>query len=131
MVQFDHEVSTVDIQNELEPLFPDASVSVITIDNDTKVRISTNYKIDDDSETVDDEIMAILYEGLKPQIGDMSYDDFSVSNETIGVVSSEKVGPAIAADMTRDASWAVFFSLIAMALYILLRFRNIAFSLGV
>ena len=130
VVQFDHEVSTVDIQNELEPLFPDASVSVITIDNDTKVRISTNYKIDDDSETVDDEIMAILYEGLKPQIGDMSYDDFSVSNETIGVVSSEKVGPAIAADMTRDASWAVFFSLIAMALYILLRFRNIAFSLG-
>lgn len=130
VVQFDKEVSTADIQEELEPLFPDASVSVITIDNNTKVRISTNYKIDDDNETVDNEIMEILYKGLKPQIGDMTYEDFSVSNETIGVVSTEKVGPAIAADMTRDASWAVFFSLIAMALYILLRFRNIAFSLG-
>ena len=130
VVQFDKPVSTAEIQSELEPLFPDAAVSVITIDNDTKVRISTNYKIEDESETVDDEIMEILYQGLKPQIGDMSYDDFSVSNETIGVVSSEKVGPSIAADMTRDASWAVFFSLIAMALYILLRFRNIAFSLG-
>ncbi len=130
VVQFDHEVSTADIQEQLEPLFPDASVSVITIDNNTKVRISTNYKIDDDTETVDDEIMDILFKGLKPEIGDMTFADFSVANETIGVVSSEKVGPAIAADMTRDASWAVFFSLIAMALYILLRFRNIAFSLG-
>ncbi len=130
IVQFYDKVNTVEIQAQLEPLFPDASVSVITIDNDTKVRISTNYKIDDESESVDDEIMGILYKGLKPQIGDMSIEDFSVANETIGIVSSEKVGPAIAADMTRDASWAVFFSLIAMALYILLRFRDIAFSLG-
>lgn len=130
IVQFDHAVNTVDIQEELSPLFPDASLTVITIDNDTKVRISTNYKIQSNDENIDDEIMGLLYKGLKSEIGDMAYDDFSVSNEKVGVVSTEKVGPAIAADMTREACWAVFFSLIAMALYILLRFRDVAFSLG-
>lgn len=130
IVQFDHAVKTADLQAELAPLFPDASLTVITIDNDTKVRVSTNYKIASNEETVDDEIMELLYKGLKSELGSMTYDDFSVSNEKVGVVSTEKVGPAIAADMTREACWAVFFSLIAMALYILLRFRDVAFSLG-
>ena len=130
IVQFDHPVKTTEIQAELAPLFPDASVTVITIDNATKVRISTNYKIDSNDPNVDEEIMDILYKGLKKEIKDMSYEDFSVSNEHVGVVSTQKVGPAIASDMTRDASLAVFFSLIAMALYILLRFRDVAFSIG-
>ncbi len=129
IVQFDHPVSTTTLENQLAPLF-DGAVSVITIDNDTKVRISTNYKIESTDEGVDDEIMGKLYEGLKSELGGMSLNDFSTSNETIGVVSSEVVGPSIASDMTREAIWAVFFSLLAMALYILLRFRNIAFSLG-
>ena len=130
IVQFDHEVKTADLQAQLAPLFGEASLSVITIDNDTKVRISTNYKIESNDETIDDEIMAKLYEGLKSDLGSMDYKDFSVSNESVGVVSTEKVGPAIADDMTREACWAVFFSLIAMALYILVRFRDVAFSVG-
>ena len=129
IVQFDHPVSTTALESQLSPLF-DGAVSVITIDNDTKVRISTNYKIDSSDEGVDDEIMDKLYTGLKSELGGMSLKDFSVSNETTGVVSSEVVGPSIASDMTREAVWAVFFALLAMALYILLRFRNIAFSLG-
>ncbi len=130
VVQFDHPVKTQDLQNQLAPLFEGANTSVITIDNDTKVRISTNYKIDDASEGVDDEIMGKLYEGLKSELGSMSKNDFSMSNESVGVVSSETVGPSIASDMTRQAVWAVLFSLLAMALYILFRFRNIAFSIG-
>ncbi|MDD6779218.1 MAG: protein translocase subunit SecDF [Bacteroidales bacterium] len=130
IVQFDHEVKTADLQAQLAPLFGEASLSVITIDNDTKVRISTNYKIESNDETIDDEIMGKLYEGLKSELGSMDYKDFSVSNENVGVVSTEKVGPAIADDMTREACWAVFFSLIAMALYILVRFRDVAFSVG-
>ena len=94
------------------------------------MRVSTNYKIDDNSEGIDNEIMDKLYEGLKSELGGMSKTDFSVSNSSIGVVSSEAVGPSIASDMTRGAIWAVFFSLMAMFLYILLRFRNVAFSLG-
>ena len=130
IIQFDHEVKTADLQADLAPLFGDASLSVITIDNDTKVRVSTNYKIESNEETIDDEIMEILYKGLKKDLGNMDYKDFSVANENVGVVSTEKVGPAIAEDMTREACWAVFFSLIAMALYILIRFRDIAFSVG-
>ena len=130
VVQFDHPVKTQALEDQLEAQFPGANTSVITIDNDTKVRISTNYKIEDSSEGVDDEIMGKLYEGLKSELGSMSKADFSMSNEDIGVVSSETVGPSIASDMTREAVWAVLFSLLAMALYILFRFRNIAFSIG-
>ena len=129
-VQFAQPVSTEDLKAELAPLFPEANLSVITIDNDTKVRVSTNYKIDSTEDGVDDEIMQKLYEGLKAQLNGMSYEEFSVADETQGVISNEKVGPSIASDMTREACWAVFFSLIAMALYILIRFRNIAFSVG-
>ena len=130
VVQFDHPVSTQALEAQLEDQFPGATTSVITIDNDTKVRVSTNYKITDTNEGVDDEIMGKLYEGMKSDLGSMSKDDFSMSNESVGIVSSETVGPSIASDMTRQAIWAVLFSLLAMALYILFRFRNIAFSIG-
>lgn len=129
-VQFAQPVSTEDLKAQLSPLFPDANLSVITIDNNTKVRISTNYKIDSSEDGVDEEIMQKLYEGLKSELNGMSYEGFSVADETQGVISNEKVGPSIASDMTREACWAVFFSLLAMALYILIRFRNIAFSVG-
>ena len=130
VVQFDHPVSTQTLESQLEKQFPGATTSVITIDNDTKVRVSTNYKIEDTAEGVDDEIVAKLYEGMKSDLGSMSKNDFSMSNESVGIVSSETVGPSIASDMTRQAIWAVLFSLLAMALYILFRFRNIAFSIG-
>ncbi|MBR5674687.1 MAG: protein translocase subunit SecDF [Muribaculaceae bacterium] len=130
VVQFDHPVKTQALEAQLENQFPGATTSVITIDNDTKVRVSTNYKINDTNEGVDDEIMGKLYEGLKSDLGSMTKEDFSMSNEDVGVVSSETVGPSIASDMTRQAIWAVLFSLLAMALYILFRFRNIAFSIG-
>lgn len=130
IVQFDHDVKTSEIADQLEPLFPESSLSVITIDNDSKVRISTNYKIADEAAGVDDEVMQLLYKGLAKELNGMSYDDFSVSNEEVGVVLTEKVGPSIASDMTTGAVWAVLLSLIAIALYILLRFRDISFSVG-
>ena len=74
--------------------------------------------------------MGKLYEGLKDEFKGMSQEDFSVKNEKVGVVSTEMVGPSIADDMTRGAIWSVILSLIAIALYILIRFRDIAFSVG-
>ena len=130
IVQFDHEVKTTDLQQKLAPMFPDASLSVITIDNDTKVRISTNYKINEETDGVDQEITNILYNTLRSDLGDMSLEDFSTTNENIGIQQSQKVGPTIAADMKQNAYIAVVLSLIAMFLYILLRFHNIAFSVG-
>ncbi len=130
VVQFDHPVNTHELQTKLAPLFNGAQVSVITIDDDTKVRISTNYKIDSDDENIDNEITDILYTGLKDEIGSMSKADFSTTNENIGIMSSQKVGPTVANDMRTDAVIAVLLSLVAMFLYILVRFRNVAFSLG-
>ena len=130
VVQFDHPVSTEAIQKELKPLFDGAQLSVITIDDNTKVRISTNYKIDSDEEGIDEEITNILYKGLANEIGDMSLSDFSTTNENVGIQSSQKVGPTVAKDMRTDAIIAVIIALAAMFLYILVRFRNVAFSLG-
>ena len=130
VVQFDHPVKTHELQTKLAPLFNGAQISVITIDDDTKVRISTNYKIDSDDENIDNEITDILYTGLKDEIGSMSKADFSTTNENIGIMSSQKVGPTVANDMRTDAVIAVLLSLVAMFLYILVRFRNVAFSLG-
>ena len=130
VVQFDHPVKTHELQEKLAPLFDGAQVSVITIDDDTKVRISTNYKIDSDDENIDNEITEILYKGLSDEINGMSMTDFSTTNENVGIMSSQKVGPTVANDMRTDAVIAVILSLIAMFLYILVRFRNIAFSLG-
>ncbi len=130
VVKFDHPVSTVELQKQLAPLFDGAQLSVITIDDNTKVRISTNYKINSDEENVDDEITGILYKGLKNEIGDMSLRDFSTTNEEIGIMSSQKVGPTVANDMRTEAVIAVVLALLAMFLYILVRFHNIAFSVG-
>ena len=130
VVQFDHPVKTHELQAQLAPLFDGAQLSVITIDDDTKVRISTNYKIDSDEEGIDNEITHILYKGLQNELNGMSIEDFSTTNENIGIMSSQKVGPTVANDMRTDAYIAVILALLAMFFYILLRFRNIAFSLG-
>ena len=135
VVQFDHPVKAEDLTAKLTPLFKEAdgqlaTTKVINIDNDTKARISTNYKNGDETEGVSDEILDILYNGLKNELGSMTKEDFSMSNEKMGIVSTEVVGPSIADDMKTEAIWAVLFSLLAMALYILFRFRNVAFSIG-
>lgn len=132
VVQFDKPVNTVDIQQKLAPMFPDASVSVITIDTADKVRVSTNYKISaPDAKEVEAEITGILYEVLNPVMEKpLSPEDFSASNENVGIISSQTVGPTVADDMRSDAYIAVILSLIAMFLYILIRFRNVAFSVG-
>ncbi|WP_290460259.1 protein translocase subunit SecD, partial [Duncaniella muris] len=103
VVQFDHPVKTHELQAQLAPLFDGAQLSVITIDDDTKVRISTNYKIDSDEEGIDNEITGILYKGLENQLNGMSIEDFSTTNENIGIMSSQKVGPTVANDMRTDA----------------------------
>lgn len=130
VVQFDHPVKTDVLRNQLAPLFDGAQVSVITIDDNTKVRISTNYKIDSEDPSIDDEVTQILYKGLKSDLGNMSLEDFSTTNENMGMMSSQKVGPTVANDMKTDAYIAVTLALLAMFFYILIRFHNIAFSVG-
>ena len=107
-------------------------MSVITIgDGGDQVRISTNYKIEDEDAAVEQEIVEILYETMKPYLKDgMVIEQFGATDDSQGIISSQKVGPTVADDMRADAIIAVLLSLAAMFLYILIRFRNIAFSLG-
>jgi len=131
VVKFEKPVSTVELQEALAPQFPGSSVSVITIESSNQVRVSTNYKINDENENTEKEITGKLFEALKPYLREgMSATEFSTTDASQGIVSSQKVGPTVADDMRTDAYIAVIISLIAMFLYILLRFRNVAFSLG-
>ena len=110
------------------------SVGVITIDNPTKVRISTSYKINDETPNIENEITDLLYNSLQPELTVnghvMDKKTFTIADESLGIQSIQKVGPTVADDMRRDAYWAVGIAIVCMFLYILLRFRNIAFSVG-
>ncbi|MDE7189687.1 MAG: protein translocase subunit SecD, partial [Muribaculaceae bacterium] len=141
VVQFDKDVDPAAIQQRLLTQLQEAandktvSVSVITIDDASKVRISTNYKINDEAEGIDNEITDLLYTGLTPELTSadgkvMDKQGFTVADESRGIISIQKVGPSVADDMRRDAYWAVGIAVVCMFLYILLRFRNIAFSVG-
>ena len=140
VVQFDKPVDvealrarlTADLQGAAND--PTVSVGVITIDNPTKVRISTSYKIKEESEGIEQEITDLLYNSLQPELtvnGQvMDKNAFTIADEDRGIISIQKVGPTVADDMRRDAYWAVGIAIVCMFLYILLRFRNIAFSVG-
>ncbi|MDE7388324.1 MAG: protein translocase subunit SecD [Muribaculaceae bacterium] len=130
VVKFDHPVDAHKLAEVIAPSFPDASVSVITIENANQVRVSTNYKINDTDPNVEAEVQGILFEALKSELGDITPEQFSTADVNYGLISSQKVGPSVADDMKRDAYIAVGLALIAMFLYILIRFRNVAFSLG-
>ncbi len=134
-VQFEQEVEPEHVRNLISDKFGDeATVSVIAIGTDHKtVRISTNYRINESSETVDSEIEAFLYETLKPLLTqNISLETFiDRENHTGGsIISSQKVGPSIADDIKTGAFWSVVLAVIAIGLYILVRFRNIAYSVG-
>lgn len=126
VVRFEQPVKPTEISNMLKPSFEGSSLSVITITSDDQVRISTNYRIADNDENIDHEIETKLYEGMKSLLGDTTYEEFTENM----IQSRQKVGPSIADDIKVGAFWAVILSLIAMALYILLRFRDISFSVG-
>ncbi len=141
VVQLAKDVNPKDVEAKLLDAFQTAandktvSVNVITIDGPSKVRISTNYKISDESEGVENEITDILYKNLQSELTDtsgktMDINAFRVADENNGIISIQKVGPSVADDMRADAYWAVGIALVCMFLYILLRFRNIAFSVG-
>lgn len=133
VVKFDKAVSTEEVKSALAASFDGDAPSVITIkssevdNSDSRVRISTNFKIEDQGQDVDGEIETRLYNGLKSYLKPGTTQE-QFANEYI--LSSQKVGPTVADDIKASAVVAITLSLLAIALYILLRFRNIAFSAG-
>ena len=143
IIRFAESVNTQEVNSALDNVFMEAktqagdeetfALNVITICNANQVRISTNYRINDNSETLDDEIEALLFAGCQQFLPEgITLDEFKSTeiNPEIGIMQSQKVGPAIADDITQSAVWAVLAALLGIFLYVLVRFRNFAFSVG-
>ena len=123
IVRFDNPVKTSDMEQTLAPVFEGSTVRVITIGSSNQVRITTNYKIEDGNDNVELEIRDKLNTALKSYMS-------AGSNIDSYIQSSQKVGPSIADDLKTAAVGAVLAAIICMALYILIRFRDVAFSVG-
>ncbi len=135
VVKLEKAVEPEDVTKALQASFPNSSVSSLALGTDHKtIRVSTNYKIESNSPTIDDEVEEILFKSLSKagMVTQKSVEAFKNPDVRAGgsIISSAKVGPSVAKDITYGAIISVIFALVAIFLYILLRFRNIAFSLG-
>ena len=133
MVRFDKSMNSSEVRNELTAVFNGAP-EVKTYGADNQLKITTAFKIDDESKNADEEVQFALYTGLKAHVGTTTYENFKPGFEkaenATGIMSYRKVDPTIADDIKTSALWAVLGSLIVVFLYILLRFRKMSFSIG-
>ena len=136
VVQFEQPVEPEEVRDILQQAITEDNVQAIALGTDHKtIRISTNYRINEESENIDSEIEQFLFTSLKAA-GKLSPDltlarFIDRENRDGGsIISSQKVGPSIAEDITRGAIISVILALIAIFLYILIRFRNVAYSVG-
>jgi len=128
-VRFADAVSSEDVAKDLTTTFE--SVEVKTIGSANQLKISTKYKVNENSVEIDEEVKTMLFEGLKPYLpAGETYKDFSEGKDNVGVVLSSKVSPTIADDIKRESLLAVLGSLVVVFLYILFRFKRWQFSLG-
>ena len=135
-VQFEQVVQPETVRSLLQPKVGDANVQAIALGTDGKtIRVTTNYRINEDSPTIDAEIEEFLYNALKEGnlLGEGTTLEIFIDRDNRAggsIISSQKVGPSIADDIKTSAVWSVVLALIAIGLYILIRFSNIAFSIG-
>lgn len=118
-VRFDKPVNTDDIKKALEPVFEGAALDVKTIGGNNQAKITTTYRVTDNSQNADKEVEAQLIAGLAP---------FGATEKSI--VQQQKVGPTIATDIVYGAYGAVLFSCLMMFFYIVIRFRKWQYGLG-
>lgn len=137
VVRFDKDVEATKAEETLAPLFQTAdgknnTVDIKTFGNSNQLKITTDYKIDDESLEADQEIEAKLFEGLKSYLpANSTLQSFkSADKDHYGIVSSTKVGPSVADDIKSHGTLAVVAALAGIFIYILLRFNKWQFSLG-
>ncbi|MCI6101869.1 MAG: protein translocase subunit SecDF [Prevotella sp.] len=135
VVRFEKPVEPEQVRGLLDEAFPGCTNNALAVGTDGKtIRIGTNYKIESSSPTVDDEAENNLYKTLKAHGLVTQKDVQAFKNPDIrqggSIISSAKVGPSVASSITWSAVESVIFALVFIFLYILLRFRNLAFSAG-
>ena len=131
VLRFDKEVVAEDVRQAANAEFGE-TVEVKQFGGASQMKVTTKYKIADNSTEVDAEVEAKLYNALKGFFADdMTLEEFtSTQDNPNGIISSDKVGPTIANDIKRDAVIAVILSLLAIFLYIAARFRNWTWGTG-
>ena len=135
VVTFEKAVQPEEIRGIIAEAFAGSNTGAIALGTDNKtIRISTNYKIESNDPNTDDQAEAILYNALKKAglVSQANVEAFKNPDIREGgsIISSTKVGPSIAKNITYGAIISVLIALVAIFLYILLRFRNVAFSVG-
>ena len=135
VVTLDKATEPEEVRGVIAQAFEGYNTSVIALGTDNKtVRISTNYKIESNDPTVDDEAETILYNALKKEgvVNQKDVEAFKNPDVREGgsIISSQKVGPSVAKDITYGAIISVLLALVAIFIYIMVRFRNVAFSVG-
>lgn len=130
VVRFDKDVTVNEVRNALAEVEEFENVpEVKTYGPSRQVKITTDYKINDNHPEVDQEIQGLIYDALKGLYNtEMTYEQFTTdsdkSNVLLGILSSQKVGATVADDVTRKAFIAVIISLVVMFVYIAIRFRR-------
>ena len=128
-VRFAQDMNTEEVKTAVNEVFNSAEVK--TIGSANQLKISTKYKVDENSAEVDAEVQEKLYNALVPFLPDgTTYKQFVDAENNVGKMYSGKVSPTIADDIKRSSVWAILGSLIVVFLYILLRFKKWQFSLG-
>ncbi len=137
VIKLENNVEPEQVREALQGAFGEANVSVIatqSVMDGQCIRISTNYKIESNNPTVDDEAENILFQALSKAglVTQKSVEAFKNPDVRAGgsIISSAKVGPSVAKDITYGAIVSVIFALVAIFLYILIRFHNVAYSVG-
>lgn len=135
VIAFEKAVEPEQVRAVLDQAFPGCTSSALALGTDHKtIRVSTNYKIESNSPTVDDEAETLLFTALKKADLVTQKDVQAFKNPDIrqggSIISSTKVGPSVAKDITYGAILSVLIALVAIFLYILARFHNVAFSVG-
>ena len=126
VVRFDHDVNVESVVKSLEPIFGNAP-EVKTYGGNNQVRVTTDYKIEEEGENVDSQIESLLYKGLKPFVNENVTEAKFLTDYQM---SSQKVGATISADIKSQAVYAVIFALLIIFLYIAFRFRNWSMGMG-
>jgi SecD/SecF fusion protein len=131
IVKFDQDVNTKDIRQSLTKVFGESpEVKTIGV-NKNRVKITTKYMVDDKSDKADSIVENRLYTGLQSFYKTpLSPADFSTNNESIGIQNSQKVDPTISDDIKQSSVYALFFALLAIFIYIAIRFRKWQYGLG-
>ncbi|APS37604.1 MULTISPECIES: protein translocase subunit SecDF [Salegentibacter] len=130
-VRFDQDVNPTDVEQDLIAEFGSAEAKTFGPNN--QLKITTKYKVDEESTEVDNEIQQSMFDALQSYLPqDLTFDEFTTggAGKDIGIMQSMKVGPTIADDIKNDSFWAILGSLVVIFLYILLRFRKWQFSIG-